>query len=384
MILKKSAITVTLILLLCCMVSGTVCASDTLADSADAESSLLDEFDFKDLNQGLKKLLPENKLTFQNLFDMVKSGDFEQIRQTFLQTISDQFFYELRYHKRTFVQIIFTAVIAAIFTNFSNAFRNRQISEISFYVLYLLLLSLCLNSFQLAVDVAEAELEHILTFMQILCPTYLLAVAIAVGSSTSIVFYQIVLFLIYLVELVVISILIPSVHIYIMVQLMNYMTEEETFTQLAELIEKLIVWTLKAMTALVIGINLIQRLLAPALDHLKRSALTRSAEAIPAIGDAMSGTTEVLLGSAVVIKNSIGISGALICVMLLMVPLLKLGFMVIMFKLASAVTQPISDKRITGCLTGISKGGELLLRILYTVTVLFLVTIAIIASTTHV
>ena len=353
-------------------------------DIRQIEESLVEEFDFDSLDDGVAKLLPESKLTFKNLFRNVMKGDFESVKELFLKTVSDQFFYELHYHKQTFVRMIFIALVAALLSNFSNAFQNRQVTDVCFYILYLLLLTLCLSSFRIAMDEVDAQLQTINEFMQILCPTYFLSVAIAVGGNTSIVFYHIVLFTIYLVELVIISLVMPAIHIYIMIQMMDHLSTEEVFTQLTELIEKMIIWSLKGMTALIIGVDMIQRLLSPAMDSLSRSIITKSAEAVPAIGDALSGSTEILLGTAVLIKNSIGITGVIVCLLIMVIPMFKMGCMVLLFKLASAIVQPISDKRITGCITSVSKGGELLLRVLYTVTLLFLLTIAIVATTTHI
>lgn len=347
------------------------------------ESELLDEFDFDELDRSLKNLLPESPYTFEELFVHIRNGEWDEVKSNLVKAISDQCFYELQYHKQTFIRLILIAIIAAVFTNFSNAFQNRQISEISFYVLYLLMLALSLNSFQLAVGSIEKDLEHLLAFMQVLCPTYFLSVAIAVGGNTSIIFFNIILFIIYLVEVLVLSMVMPGIHIYVMIQMINYMTEEESFSGLAELIETFICWSLKGLTGFVIGINVVQRLLAPALDDLKRSVITRGAQAIPAIGGALSGSVELLLSTAIVIKNSIGIAGILICLILMVGPFIKLLFFIVVFKAASAIVQPVSDKRITGVLSGISKGGELLLRAFYTVSVLFLITIAIVASTSH-
>ena len=92
-------------------------------------------------------------------------------------------------------------------------------------------------------------------------------------------------------------------------------------SRFTELIETVVSWTLKTLLALVIGLNTIQGLIAPAVDSVKRSALTRGVEAIPGVGDAIGGTAEVILGTAVVVKNGIGIAGAIICFALCAVPL---------------------------------------------------------------
>lgn len=393
---KNKFIFICIVLMILCIlasVSTRVHAESALLPSEDLESNesekisetqdrLLEDFDFDELNQSLRELLPASKLRFGDLLQNILQGDFGRVKETFRDTLKDQFAYELRYQKQTLVHILLLAIVAAVFTNFSSAFQNKQISETSFYILYMLLIALALSSFQVAIVSVETGVNQIMEFMEVLCPSYFLAVALATGGSTSIVFYNIVLFVIYLVELLIISIILPAIHIYIMVQMLNYLSEEDYLTQLAELIEKGISWILKAMLAFVIGINMIQRLLTPAIDSLKRSLIGRSAEAIPVVGDALSGSADILLGSAVLIKNSIGIVGACICTLLCIIPLIKMLLMVFMYKLACALIQPISDKRITGCLDSISHGSELLVRVLYTSGILFLITIAVVASTT--
>ena len=127
---------------------------------------------------------------------------------------------------------------------------------------------------------------------------------------------------------------------------------------------------------------MVQGLLAPAIDTLKRSTLTRTAEALPWVGNVMGGVTEVVLGTAVLIKNGIGMAGAVIAVAVCAVPLIQMLIMAFMYKLASALVQPVSDKRITGCIGGISEGYEMLVQVLFSVGVLFLLTIAVVAAST--
>ena len=96
----------------------------------------------------------------------------------------------------------------------------------------------------------------------------------------------------------------------------------------------------------------------------------------------MGGTAEVLVGTAVLIKNGIGMAGALTAVGLCAAPALQMLVMALLYRLAAAVVQPVSDKRITSCISSVSEGYELLLRVLVTTGALFLLTIAITASFT--
>ena len=97
--------------------------------------------------------------------------------------IRDEIAYEFLYSKKTLVYIILIAVMAAVFSNFAGAFQSRQISGISFYVVYMLLITLCLMSFRTAVYGISEKLESLTTFMRVLCPGYFLAVAFSSGSA---------------------------------------------------------------------------------------------------------------------------------------------------------------------------------------------------------
>ena len=346
------------------------------------EDALLGEFDFNEIENSLDSMFPDDKIRFGDVVSALISGNIEETGNMILAFLEDQISYEFRYNRHNLVYVLLVALIAAVFTNFSGAFQNRQISDISFYVLYMLLITLCLTAFRTAMSGMEERLGSLVEFMRVLCPSYFLAVAFASGSVTALFFYNVILFLIYVVELLIVRFLLPVVNIYIMMRVMGNLTGEDFLSEFAELLRKLVSWVLKTLLACVIGINVVQGLLAPAIDTLKRSALTRTAEALPWVGNVMGGVTEVVLGTAVLIKNGIGMAGAVIAVAVCAVPLIQMLIMAFMYKLASALVQPVSAKRITGCISGISEGYEMLVQILFSVGVLFLLTIAVVAAST--
>ncbi|MDU7710155.1 MAG: stage III sporulation protein AE, partial [Clostridium sp.] len=199
---------------------------------------------------------------------------------------------------------------------------------------------------------------------------------------SSLIFYNIVLFLIYVVEVLILRFLLPVINIYIMVQVLNYLAGEEYLSQFAELLSKMVTWILKTLVTCVIGINVIQGMLAPAIDALKRSALTKTAEAIPGIGNAIGGVTDVVLGTAVLIKNGIGMAGAAVMIAICAIPIVQMALMTLMYKLTAALVQPVSDKRITGCISSVSQGYELLMKVVFSTGLLFLLTIAVVTAST--
>ncbi len=353
---------------------------DEIAEAMKTE--ILSEFDFSELDSSLREMFPGEKVTFSDIVSALISGGIDDAGDMTAQFLKDRIAYDFLYNRKTIVYIILAALVAAVFSNFADAFQNRQISDISFYVIYMLLITLCLTAFQTAVSGLEEKMGLLTEFIRALAPAYFMAMAFASGSAAALVFYNLILFLIYMVELIIIHILLPAVNIYVMICVLGSLIEEDFLSELAGLIRKAVTWALHGLLACVAGINIIQGLLAPAVDSVKRSTLTRTAEAVPWVGDLMGGTAEILTGTVILIKNGIGMAGAVVALVICATPLLQMVITALMYKLAAALVQPVSDKRIISCIRGVSEGYELLVRILFTAGALFLITIAVTASFT--
>ena len=357
--------------------------SDAQLVNAKASESMLNDFDFDEIDDSLADMFPEEKLNFKETVMQIISGDLELTAELFNRLVKEQIGYAYASCRENLIHMLLIALMAALFTNFSNVFQNKQISEVSFFVMYLMMIALAINSFQVVIDWVGDGVIIISRFMSVFCPVYFVAVSFAKGSVTAVAFYNLVLFLIYLVEVIISKFLLPLIHVYIMVRVLNHLSEEDYLSKFAELLEIAVSWILKTFIAGIVGINLVQGLINPAIDTVKRSAITRGAEAIPGIGDALGGTAEVVAGTAVLIKNGIGMAGTVICFALCIVPLVQVGLIVLMYKLSAAVIQPISDKRVIGCLESVAEGCRLLMRVVFTTGLLFLLTIVIVATLTN-
>lgn len=348
----------------------------------EMEEKVMKEFDFSEIDQSLRSMFPEQRMEFGELLKDLLSGNTEETGGLLLRLAEERIFYEFQYNKKSLVYMLLIAVVAAVFSNFSGVLQNRQASEISFYILYMLLVTLCLGAFGSELDKVKAQLVILLEFMKVLCPSYFIAVALAVGSVTSVFFYNVILFLILVVEIAVLNFLIPVVNVYMMIRILSNLTGEDFLSQFGRLLEKMVSWSLKTMLACVVGINTVQGLLGPAVDTVKRSFLTKTVEAIPGIGNAAGSLTDMVLGTAVLIKNGIGMAGAVVAVAVCAVPMLEILLLAFLYRTVAAVVQPVSDRRITGCIGCVSEGYELLAKIVFTTAVMFLLTIAVIAGST--
>ena len=268
----------------------------------------------------------------------------------------------------------------AVLANLSRVFGDQQIGEIAFYMVYLLLFVILLKTFGSFAEEIRTSLTGIVEFMRGLLPAYYLAVTAATGISTATVFYHMIIFIIFLAESMILSALLPAVYIYLLMELVNHLTREEFLSRMAELLKNIIAWSLKTIVGALVGLQMIQRLISPALDALKRTAVGRTAGAIPGIGNVINGVTEMVLGSAVLVKNSLGAAAAVILLLLGLSPVIRLGISTVFYQFLAALVQPVADRRMVGCLHTMGESIGMLLKLLLTVEVLFLLTIAILAG----
>ena len=139
---------------------------------------------------------------------------------------------------------------------------------------------------------------------------------------------------------------------------------------------------MKLLFTVVVGINVVQNLLTPVIDTFKSNLIAKTAGMLPGLGASVNAVTEIMVGSGIIIKNGIGLAAVLVLLVLCAGPLIKVGVMTFLYKLLAAVMQPVSDRRMTGCISSAGESGRLLGKVVVTTTMMFLVAVAMITAAT--
>ena len=335
-----------------------------------------------DIDKALREMIPEERISFDDLVVALLSDEEKLEVELIGNYIVDTFFYILRINKSTISYLLILIITAAIVTNFSAVFQNKQIAEVGFYIVYMLMIMTCLQMFTNVFQMMEENIANLLTFMRVLSPVYFLSMSLSTGKISAVGFYSLILLLIYIVELVILNGLLPMAHVYLMIQILNFISSEMYLSKLAELIELLNSWALKTLLACVTGIGVLQGLMAPQADSVRRGAVTKVVNLFPVIGDALGASGEMLINTAVFLKNGIGMAGSILLVILSIVPIMNVGILVVIYKGMAALVQPISDKRIVEILSSVGETYQLLLKIIFAVLFLFLISIGLAAAFT--
>lgn len=352
------------------------------AGGAPDPGSVWGEYGMGDVSRSLKELFPAYEWDMQAILADILRGDIPGAVRLAWDGVKGTLAAELAGMKNIFASILILGIISALFTSFSDIFQNHQIADISFYFLYLLLMAVLMKAFLMASEIASRTAGDIVLFIKIFLPTYFMAVGASAGMASAMAYYQFMLILAYIVEKMLSSVLLPLIYGYVLLALMNGIWAEERLTLLLECLKKGIGIGLKVALGAVTSLSLFQSMITPVLDSLQGTAIKKAVSAIPGIGNLAEGVTEMVLGSAVLIKNSIGLVLLLLLLAVCFVPLAKLLLIACIMKGSAALAGIVSDKRITGCTDRVGDGSFLLFRTTLTAVALFLIVIAVVAYTT--
>lgn len=348
-------------------------------EQGNTQEQLLDSMELEKMQEAVNELLGEETFSVKESIKKALSGE-EPFSAEHFGEIGKAFLYQqLLPDKKILVQLILLVLAASLFSNFTGMFGKGETGGISFYMVYLFLLTILMKSFGQMSRIISSGLEDFVFFMKALMPSYFLAVTAAGGVASAMIFYNMVLAVIYVIQVILLKLVVPGIHLFVLFQLVNYLHKEDILSKMAEFLKTILEWTLHTCVAVLVGMQVIQNMISPAVDSLKRDVIGKTATAIPAVGNAIDGVTEVALGTAVLIRNCIGVVGILVLLLLGLPPIIRLGVTTLIYKLLAAVVQPVADKRMTGCLSTMGEGCRLLLRVLLTVELLLLITIAILS-----
>lgn len=343
------------------------------------EEEFLEGLDLEEVQEAMNQLLGEDTFSIRQFLEEALSGGEVFSWETIKELLGQLFLHQLGSDRQVLLQVVLLALAGALFSNFTGVFGSGQAQDMSFYLVYMLLLAILATSFGKLSHGLAGDLQNFIVFMQALMPSYFLAVTAATGAATAMVFYEMVLAVIFLIQMVLLKAVLPGIQAYVVLELVNYLHKEDFLSKTGDLIRTLVEWALKTCTGVIIGMQVLQNMISPAVDSLKRDMLGKTAAAIPGVGNAINGVTEVALGTAVLIRNCLGVAGILVLLVLGLPPVIQLAITALTYKFLAALMQPVSDKRMVGCISTMGEGCRLLLKVLLTVELLFLITIAVLS-----
>ena len=334
---------------------------------------------YNELTGNLEHFMPTFGDLFEEFYYKLMSGEmpgldmiWEMIFGTVKENITDMM--------QVIVSLLIIGGISAVLHQCGSLFGNRQITDLAFYFTYLYSVILLLQMFYAMTETAVFVVESIISFTQILIPAFYIAVAMCYASVTAGAFYQLNLLLLYAVEIIFPEVVIPMITCFVFISVISGSSEDDRFGEFIQLLKKGVSLLIKICITTVTGVGVMKSLIHPMADMVSYTMFQKSVAAIPGIGDITDSVSKMFLGSALLIKNSIGITALLMMILLVSAPLTKIFIMACAIKISGACIGIFGDKRMTTCIDRVSEGGFLLLKATLAIVMIFFILIALVTA----
>lgn len=353
-------------------------AADQMVDE------LLGELQLDEMESFLQDQQQEDELniSFGELIKGFLSGeeafDWSRVRSW----VTDRCFSTMRQNKTYLAQMLILLLAFAMLQGISGIFADSFLSDISFLAVYFLFLYNALRIFASMQQTIYSCMERIAEFTLLVQPVFCMAMIFSAGSNSAGLTYEMLLLVLYLVQNILQKLLLPLVFLFLITQFANFAWKENHFSSLAKLFEGGLMLAQKLLVTFVLGMNLIQGMVAPAVDQLKKTAAIRTIGVIPGLSGTMNAVSEMLLGTGLLIRNCVGATVIVVLVLLCAKPLLEVGMIALIYRVLAALAEPVTDKRISGVLDALARAGMLYLKLVVTAILMLFLTVAVVCVAT--
>lgn len=275
--------------------------------------------------------------------------------------------------------ILAIIVIHSILKNIGENIGNNSISQIAYYVEYILIVTLIMKSFLNVIDMVKETIVNLVSYINMLIPLLLALIVTSGTAVTATVMQPAILWIIVLLGNGITMYILPLLLISTVLGIISNLSDKIQIGKLSNLLKSSIVWIIGFILTLFVSFISLEGTLTSGVDGLALKGLkSASSTFIPVVGKVLSDSVDTVLGATAVIKNAVGVVGIIVVLGICIIPIIKLIVLNILYSLSTAIAEPLADKKIINVLEQITGTFKVLLAIMFSITALLIIGIAII------
>ncbi len=323
----------------------------------EKEDTLFEEPEMRELEEHWLQLthemedyMPEPE--FRELFGLIRGEEGELQLNKLFSGLINFLFQEIAANLNLLGKVMVLSVIAALLVNLQNAFSEQFVGDLAHKVVYLLIMSLALQSFFIALNAGREAVGNMVDVILALIPLLLSLVA-SMGAVTSVaIFHPISIFLINTFSALIRNFVFPLLVFSAVLSIVSHLNPQFKVTKLANLFKDISIASLGFFMTVFIGIMGIQGIGGAVVDGISiRTAKFVTGTFVPVVGKALADAVETVVGASLVLTNSVTLVGAVLIFFTAIFPALKILALVFIYKIAASLLEPLGDNVIPDSLS---------------------------------
>lgn len=373
--MKKVIILFFTFLFLCSPIYGT----DTDILSSQQEALGISDF------ISTSKKYTQDSLTGLDIQDVFKSAITGRIGNTnLLNNILNVLGRETKTAVSNIGIIMIVIIIHSILVTISENLGNKSVSQIAYFVEYIIIITLVLNNFADIIAMVKESIVDLVGFSNNLIPL-LITLMLTTGAIVSAgVIKPVLLFLINFIGNFIIDFILPLVMIGTTLGIISKISNKVRIDKLAKFLKSAGVWILGIIMTLFVTILSLEGSITETVDGVTaKTAKAAVSTVIPVVGKILGDATDAVIGCAGILKNAVGLIGVLVIVGICIVPIIKLSLLSFTYYIASCICQPIADEKIINLLDSIGDTFKILLAIIFCISVMLIIGLTIVIKVSN-
>jgi stage III sporulation protein AE len=322
--------------------------------------------------------LPESQKG--SLYDFIKG----EKKFSFKQWFSGMFkfaFQEFIMNGKLLGSLILLTIFSMFLQTLQNSFEKSTISKVAYSIVFMVLMIIALNSFHVAIDYSLEAINTMISFILALIPLLLALVASSGGLISAAFFHPVILFLMNLSGVFIQYVVLPMLFLSALLSIVSTLSEHYKVTQLANLLRNWSIGFLGLFLTVFLGVISVQGASTAITDGVTiRTAKFITGNFIPVIGRIFTDATDTVISASVLLKNTVGIAGVAILILIAAFPAIKILMIAFIYKFAAAILQPLGGGPVITCLDIISKSVIYVFAALAIVSLMFFLSITVIIA----
>lgn len=322
--------------------------------------------------------LPESQKG--SLYEFIKGEkkfSFKEWTSSFLRYI----FHEFIVNGKLLGTLILLTVFSMFLQTLQNSFEKSTVSKAAYAIVFMVLIIIALNSFHVAISYTQEAIDTMIAFILALIPLLLALIASSGGLVSAAFFHPVILFLMNISGMFIQYVVLPLLFLSALLSIVSTLSEHYKVTQLANLLKNWSIALLGMFLTVFLGVISVQGASAAVTDGVAiRTAKFITGNFIPVIGRMFTDATDTVISASVLLKNTVGIVGVAILLLIAAFPAIKILMIAFIYKFAAAILQPLGGGPIITCLDVISKSVIYVFAALAIVSLMFFLSITVIIA----
>lgn len=280
--------------------------------------------------------------------------------------------------------ILIVIIIHSILVSISENLGNKSVSQIAYFVEYIIIITLVLNNFSDIINMVRESITNLVGFSNNLVPL-MITLMLTTGAFVSVgAIKPILLFLINFIGNFIIDFILPLVIIGTALSIISKISNKIKIDKFAKFLKSSSIWILGTIMTLFVTILSLEGTITSAVDGVTaKTTKAAVSTVIPVVGKILGDATDAVLGCAGILKNAVGFVGIIIIAGICLTPIIKLTLLSLTYYIASCVCQPIADEKILGLLDNISDTFKILLAIIFCASVMLIIGLTIVINVSN-